>query len=368
MKFDALVQQLEVNPAHTSLAVQPDLNPDIFQAAAIEQATLGSVTFIEGTSYAQKLTQTQASAVILPQLLNLQQTATQQGIAWVSTPQPRLLFAQALALFYQPWMIAPGIHPTAVIDETAQVGTAVAIGAYVVIQAGVKVGDGVCIHPHTTLYAAAEIGAHTILHAHCVIHERTVVGEDCVIHSGAVIGAEGFGFVPTAQGWVKMPQSGRTVLEDGVEVGCNTTIDRPAVGETKIGRGTKIDNLVQVGHGCQIGQHCVLVSQVGLAGGVQVGDHVVLAGQAGVSEKLKIGAGAIVSAKAGVIQNVAAGETVSGFPAMPHGLWLRTSVLLRRLPTLWQRQERCATTQSVPESGAEKHQGRSVQAGRGVSN
>jgi UDP-3-O-[3-hydroxymyristoyl] glucosamine N-acyltransferase len=339
MKFEALVQQLGVNSVHTSLATQPELNPDILNAAAVEQAHLGSVTFIERAAYAHWLTQTQASVMILPQQSELQQTATQQGLAWISTDQPRLMFAQVLALLYQPWRVAPGIHPTAVIDQTAEVGTAVAIGAYVVIQAGVKIGDGVCIHPHTTLYAAAEIGARTVLHAHCVIHERTVVGEDCVIHSGAVIGAEGFGFVPTAQGWVKMPQAGRTILEDEVEVGCNTTIDRPAVGETRIGRGTKIDNLVQVGHGCQIGPHCVLVSQVGLAGGVHVGDHVVLAGQAGVSEKLKIGPRAIVSAKAGVIQDVAAGETVSGFPAMPHSLWLRTSVLLRRLPTLWLRSE-----------------------------
>ncbi|MGB8697927.1 MAG: UDP-3-O-(3-hydroxymyristoyl)glucosamine N-acyltransferase, partial [Thermosynechococcaceae cyanobacterium] len=171
------------------------------------------------------------------------------------------------------------------------------------------------------------------------LHERSQIGKDCVIHSGVVIGGEGFGFVPTATGWFKMPQSGHVVLEDAVEVGSNSTIDRPSVGETRIGQGTKIDNLVQIGHGCQIGSHCVLVSQVGLAGGVRLGDHVILAGQAGVAEKMSIGSGAIITAQAGVIQDVAAGEIVSGTPAMPNKLWLRTSLLLRRLPELFQKGE-----------------------------
>jgi UDP-3-O-[3-hydroxymyristoyl] glucosamine N-acyltransferase len=152
-----------------------------------------------------------------------------------------------------------------------------------------------------------------------------------------VIGAEGFGFVPTAAGLVKMPQSGQTVLEDRVEVGCNCAIDRPAVGETRIGEGTKLDNLVQVGHGCQIGKHCILVSQVGLAGGVQVDDRAILAGQVGIAEKVKIGAGAIVTAQSGVMQDVSPGDMVSGYPAMPNKLWLKTSALMKRLPELLKR-------------------------------
>jgi UDP-3-O-[3-hydroxymyristoyl] glucosamine N-acyltransferase len=276
--------------------------------------------------------------VILPQQPeSLQTTATERGIAWIVTTQTRLVFAQTLALFYQPWQPEAIIHPTAVIDPTVTLGTEVAVGAHVTLEAGCKIGNNVCIYPNVVVYPGVEIGDRTILHANCVIHERVVIGQDCMIHSGAVIGSEGFGFVPTATGWVKMQQSGRVVLEDGVEVGCNSTIDRPSVGETRIGKGTKIDNLVQIAHGCQIGQHCVLVSQVGLAGAVQLGDGVVIAGQSGVIEKIKIGARAIVTAKTAVFQDVEAGQTVSGIPAVPNKLWLRTTVLIRRLPELFRK-------------------------------
>jgi UDP-3-O-[3-hydroxymyristoyl] glucosamine N-acyltransferase len=335
MNFQDLVRRLDLSKEQTSLGESPSLNPELLGVAAIQQACKGTVSFIESSAFAHWISDTHASVLILPQKLDLTQAVLERGIAWIATENPRLLFAQVLGLFYQPWQPDPAIHPTAVIDPTAQVGMGVFIGAHGAIQSGVKVGDGVCIHANAVIYPGVEIGDRTILHANCAIHERSIIGQDCTIHSGAVIGSEGFGFVPTATGWFKMPQSGRVVLEDGVEVGCNTTIDRPAVGETRIGAGTKIDNLVQVGHGCQIGQNCILVSQVGLAGAVELGDRVVLAGQVGVSEKIKVGTGAIATGKAGIIQDVAAGETVSGFPAIPHKLWLRLSVLMRRLPELF---------------------------------
>jgi UDP-3-O-[3-hydroxymyristoyl] glucosamine N-acyltransferase len=275
--------------------------------------------------------------LILPQDAALQKVADERMIAWISAAQPRLLFAQALGLFYQPWQPEPMIHATAVIHPSVTMGKNVAIGANVTVQAGATLGDGVCLHPNVVIYPEVRIGDCTVLHANCAIHERAVLGRNCVIHSGAVIGAEGFGFVPTATGWYKMPQSGRTVLEDEVEVGCNSAIDRPAVGETRIKKGTKIDNLVQIGHGCQVGQNCILVSQVGLAGAVQLGDRVILAGQSGVTEKLTLGDRVIVTAKSAVFQDVAEGETVSGIPAMPNKLWLRTSLLIRRLPELFRR-------------------------------
>jgi UDP-3-O-[3-hydroxymyristoyl] glucosamine N-acyltransferase len=157
-----------------------------------------------------------------------------------------------------------------------------------------------------------------------------------VIHSGAVIGAEGFGFVPTSTGWFKMEQSGCTVLEDGVEVGCNSTIDRPAVGETRVARNTKIDNLVQIGHGCQVGQNCALAAQVGMAGGVKVGNRVILAGQVGIANQAKIGDGAIATAKAGIHNDVEPGAIVSGIPAVPHKLFLKASAVYNRLPEMYQ--------------------------------
>ncbi len=338
LEFKELVRQLGIAEGQTSLAQRPQLNPRVVGVAAIDQAQQGMVSFIEGATLAHWVKTTQASAIILPlQSDALCHTADQRGIAWMISKQPRLSFAQVLALFYQPWRPEAAIHPTAAIDPTVTLGDRVAVAAHVTIQAGCRIGDGVCIHPHVVLYPDVHIGDRTVLHANCTIHERTAIGQDCVIHSGAVIGAEGFGFVPTATGWFKMQQSGRVVLEDGVEVGCNSAVDRPAVGETRIGKGTKIDNLVQVAHGCQIGQHCVLVSQVGLAGAVQLGDRVMIAGQSGVVEKVKLGAGVIVTAKTAVFKDVAEGQTVSGIPAMPHQIWLRTAVLLRRLPELFRR-------------------------------
>jgi UDP-3-O-[3-hydroxymyristoyl] glucosamine N-acyltransferase len=338
MDFQELVSRLKLSPEQTSLGQNSTLNPIVTGISSVDRAQAGDLAFIEGPSFAHWAAKTHASALILPQQnLTLQKVAEENAIAWISTDQPRLLFAQALGLFYRPWQPEPLIHATAVIHPSVAIGKDVAIGANVVVQAGVSLGDGVCLHPNVVIYPEVRIGDRTVLHANCAIHERAVLGRNCVIHSGAVIGAEGFGFVPTATGWYKMPQSGRTVLEDEVEVGCNTTIDRPAVGETRVKQGTKIDNLVQIGHGCQVGQNCILVSQVGLAGAVHLGDRVILAGQSGVSEKLTLGDRVIVTAKSAVFQDVAAGETVSGIPAMPNKLWLRTSLLIRRLPELFRR-------------------------------
>ena len=277
MKFSELVQKLGEAAGKDSLTFTTgDL--EITGVAQIEEATLGTLSYIEGAKYASELEKTAASAVILPMDDALQAKANQRGIAWIAGHNPRLLFAQTIALFYQPFQPAPEIHPTAVIHPSAEIGSKVYIGAHVVIQAGVKIGSGVCIHPNVVIYPEVQIGDNTVLHANCTIQERTLIGANCVIHSGAVIGGEGFGFVATPSGWFKMQQSGRTVLEEGVEVGCNSNIDRPAVGETRIGRNTKIDNLAQIGHGCKVGTNCALSGQVGLAGGVKLGNNVILAG------------------------------------------------------------------------------------------
>ncbi|NJO20492.1 MAG: UDP-3-O-(3-hydroxymyristoyl)glucosamine N-acyltransferase [Spirulinaceae cyanobacterium RM2_2_10] len=200
----------------------------------------------------------------------------------------------------------------------------------------VKVGDRACIQANVTIYPEVEIGENTLLHANCTIHERTQIGADCVIHSGAVIGGEGFGFVPTPTGYFKIEQSGYVVLETGVEVGSNSTIDRPTVGETRVGRGVKIDNLVQIGHGSTIGANTVMAAQVGMAGGVKVGRNVVLAGQVGIANQAEIGDGAIATAKAGVHNDIAPGAIVTGIPALPHALFLKASAVYRRLPEIYQ--------------------------------
>jgi UDP-3-O-[3-hydroxymyristoyl] glucosamine N-acyltransferase len=335
MKFNQVVEKLgEINGR--SLPSQFAENPEIASIAAVHDARSTQISYIDGGKSTAQIHTTQASALILPKNADLQTIATERGIAWVEAPNPRLMFAQAIALFYQPFQPKSEIHPTAVIHPTATLGDAVAIGAHVVIQANVVIGNQVCIHPNVVVYPDVQIGDRAVLHANCTIHERTQMGADCVIQSGAVIGAEGFGFVPIQTGWYKMPQSGFVVLEEGVEVGCNTTIDRPAVGDTRIGKQTKLDNLVHIGHGCQIGFGCAFAGQVGLAGGVKVGDRVILAGQVGVANEVEIGSGAIASSKAGITSSVAPGETVSGFPHLPHKLFLKASVLMSRLPEMYQ--------------------------------
>ena len=336
MKFSEIVEKLSDAVVCNSLTSHPDLNPDITSVAPIETASPGTLSYIEGGKFAPMVGNTTASVLVLPLNEALQTQAAERGIAWIASSDPRLLFAKAIALFYKPFQPAPEIHPTAVIHPSAEIGKDVYIGAHVVIQPGVKIGNDVCIHPNVVLYPDVQIGDRTVLHANCTIHERTRIGADCVIHSGAVIGGEGFGFVPTAQGWLKMQQSGCTVLEDGVEVGCNTTIDRPAVGETRVGRNTKIDNLVQIGHGCQIGQNCAFAGQAGMAGGVQIGNNVILAGQSGIANQAKIGDGAIASAKAGIHNDVEAGAIVSGIPALPHKHFLKVAAVYSRLPELYQ--------------------------------
>lgn len=334
MRFSQIVTALEDQVTASSLDENVGLDPDITELGAIQEAQSHQLSYVEGPKFAKYLASTDAGALIIPSDKTLQERATGRGLAWVSVKDPRLVFARAIALFYQPYKQPEEIHPTAVIHPTAQIGEAVAIGAHAVVGQNAKVGDRASIHPNVVVYPDATIGSGTILHANCVIHERTQIGENCVIHSGAAIGSEGFGFVPTAEGWEKMHQSGITVLEDGVEIGCNSTVDRPAVGETRIGRNTKIDNMVHIGHGCQVGQGVAMAAQVGMAGGVTIGNRVILAGQVGVANQAKVGDGVIASAKSGIHSDVSAGATVSGMPAMPHQDYLRVAIISKRLPEI----------------------------------
>jgi UDP-3-O-[3-hydroxymyristoyl] glucosamine N-acyltransferase len=334
MKFSEIVSRL--NATNHSLNVNPAQNPEISGAASLNQSTFSNISYIEGGKFIKVLSSTAASALILPEDEKLQIQAMNQGIAWISTPNPRLLFAQVIGIFYQPYRPQPEIHPTAVIHPTAKLGNDIYIGPYVVIQPEVEIGDNVVIHPHVVIYPQVKIGDRTTLHANCTIHERSQIGKDCVIHSGAVIGSEGFGFVPTHSGWFKMEQSGYTVLADGVEIGCNSAVDRPSVGETRVGEQTKIDNLVQIGHGCEIGTGCAIAGQAGMAGGVTLGNRVILAGQSGIANQVHIGDGAIASAQAGIHNDIAPGEIVSGSPAMPHKIYLKVAATYGRLPEIYQ--------------------------------
>lgn len=336
MKFSELLENLDLSDASHSLSIAPTCNPEITGVAPLDEAVAGTLSYVEGVRFGAMIAKTGASVLILPAGETWQQQATERGIAWIATAQPKLIFAKAIRYFYQPFSPAAGIHSTAVIDAAATIGEGVYIGPHAVIAAGVTVGDFACIHANAVIYPGVTIGERTILHANCTIHERSQIGRDCVIHSGAVIGAEGFGFVPTREGWFKLEQSGCVVLEDGVDIGCNSTIDRPAMGVTRIGRNTKLDNLVHIAHNCQIGENCAFAAQVGLAGGVKVGNGVILAGQVGVANQVQIGDGAIASAQTGIYGDVAPREVVSGSPAVPNKLYLKVSAIYKRLPEIYQ--------------------------------
>lgn len=333
MKLSQLIEILG-DRGYTSLAWGGDPNLELVGVSPIAEALPETISYIESPRYSHYLAQTAAHALVIPGDPGIQQMVEDRGLAWVVSETPRLLFAAVIGVFYQPFRPQPGIDPTAIVPEGVTLGEGVAIGPHAVLYPGVTVGDGVCIGPNVVVYPGATLGAGSILYGNCVIQERTQLGEGCVIHSGAVSGGEGFGFVPTAQGWVKMEQSGRVVLEEGVEVGANSTIDRPAMGETRVGANTKIDNLVHIGHGCTIGRNCALAAQVGLAGGVQLGDHVILAGQVGVANQATIGTGAIASSKSGIHGNVEPGAVVSGYPAISNRLWLKAVAVYNRLPEL----------------------------------
>ena len=208
------------------------------------------------------------------------------------------------------------------------------MGPRVCIGEGSRLGADCIVHPGVVIYNNVVVGDGCELHANAVLHPGSRLGRGCVVNSNAVVGSEGFGFVPTAKGWRKMPQTGHVVLEDRVEVGSGTTIDRPSVGETRIGAGTKIDNLVQIGHGVTTGRGCAFASQVGIAGSARIGHGVILAGQVGVANRAVVGDRAIASSKSGIHGDVAPGEVVSGFPAIPNRLWLRCSAAFSKLPEM----------------------------------
>ena len=311
---------------------QDPTETDVRGVAGIESAGSTDVTFIDNPKYAGFAQTTRAAAVIV---------APEFGPVPLPTLRirnPYLAFARAITLFYQPPAYPPGIHPTAAISPDAKIGERAHIGAYVVVSDGCVIGNGAVLLPHVVLYPGVIVGDRFFAHAHAIVRENCRVGDDVVLQNGAVVGADGFGFAKNNEGrWIKIPQSGPAVLEDGVEVQANACIDRASVGETRIGSGAKIDNLVQVGHGSSVGENTLLCAQVGLAGSTKVGRGVILAGQVGVAGHLTIGDGAIATAQTGIPSDVAPGAVVSGYPAMDNRAWLRTVAAVNRLPELFRK-------------------------------
>jgi len=295
----------------------------------IEQAGPGELTFVSNPKYAAAARTTKASAVIVAE------DFPAIPAAMLRAKDPYLTFARALELFHPPLRYAAGVHPTAVVAASAKIGPNAHIGPYVVIGEDVEIGTNAVLLAHVVIYRGARIGNDFFAHAHAVVRENCRIGNHVILQNGVVVGADGFGFAKTAEGrWHKIPQPAPAVIGDDVEVQANSCIDRASVGETSIGRGVKIDNLVQVGHGSQVGEDALLCAQVGLAGSTDIGNKVLLLGQVGVVGHCKVGENAIVTPQSGVAHDIAAGALVSGSPAVDHKAWLKYSAILPRLPAI----------------------------------
>lgn len=301
---------------------------EITGAAGLDEATEGHVTFLANPRYTPRVNTTRASAIYLNE-----DATTEREIAILRTKDPYLAYTRALRIFYPELEFEPSIHPTAVIDPTARLAAnGVAVGAHSVIGRNVQIGPGVTIHPNVTVYDDVTIGNGSVIHSGVALRERTVIGERVIVHNNSVIGCDGFGYAKDEERrWLKIPQAGRVVIEDDVEIGAGTTIDRASVGESRIGRGSKIDNLVQIGHSCTVGEDSLLCAQVGLAGSSHIGSRVILAGQAGVAGHLKIGDDVVLTAKSATSHDIPAGKVISGIPAFDNRDWLRSTAAFRRL-------------------------------------
>ncbi len=303
--------------------------------AALDDATASDATFFGNALYLPALRVSQAGVALVPE--DFSEPLPQVG-AVVGVAHPSLAFAQVVAVLQPPLPpAAAGIHATAVIDPAATVGRDVCIQAYVVIESGARIADGVHLGAHAFVGRESAIGAHSLIHPHVTIRERVQIGERCIVHSGSVLGGDGFGFETVNGKHVKIPQVGGVEIGNDVEIGACVAIDRARFGMTRIGDGTKIDNLVQIAHNVVIGPGCLVVAQVGISGSTHLGKYVVLAGQVGVVGHIKIGDGAIVGAQSGVSKNVAAGEKVFGSPAEPMRTATETLARVRRLPKLMER-------------------------------
>lgn len=307
----------------------PDAQADITGIAAIETAQSGQITFISNAKYAASAKTTRASAIIVSENFPALDKPT------LRTRNPQYAYLRASELFYQPPVYPRGTHATAVIHPSAKIGPGASIGACVVIEADVKIGANCTLLPHVVIYRGTSIGNNFFAHSHVSIRENSEIGDNVILHNGVVIGSDGFGFAKDDGGrWQKIPQAGKVILEDEVEVQANCCIDRASLGETRIGRGTKIDNLVHVAHNCVVGENSMLCSQVGLAGSTELGKNVLLAGQVGVAGHCKLGDGVIVTAQSGTHGDIEPGKMISGSPAFDHKQWRRSVAIFSRLPEL----------------------------------
>ena len=330
-----------------------DAELEVTGVKGIEEAGPTEITFVANPRYAGLARRTRAAAVLVePEFQEI-------AAATLRIQNPYLAFSRALAFFYQPPVYSPGIHPTAVIDPTAEIGEGAHIGAYVVVGPRVRIGAHATLLPHVVLYPGVHAGTHLFAHAHAVVRENCVLGDHVTLENGAIVGSDGFGFAKNESGhWEKIPQSGPVRLGSRVDVQANACIDRATVGATEIGDGTKVDNLVQVGHGSRVGENTLLCSQTGLAGSSVVGNDVILAGQTGIAGHCTVGDGVILTAQSAVSHDVPPGKMISGSPGFDNRVWLRAVTIFQRLPELLKRLDRVEkklAAQAPPESAPDRN-------------
>jgi len=314
-------------------------------AAGLDIATRGQITFLANPKYTAQIKETTASAIFL----NEKEPIERPDLAVLRARDPYLAYTRALRLFVPEPKYAPFIHHLSSIDETAKVASDVSIDAFVVIGKNCVIESGVKIFPHATIYDGAKIGAGSVIHSGVAIRENCEVGANCIIHNNTTIGSDGFGYAKDEnKAWLKIPQTGNVVLEDDVEIGANTAIDCASVGETRIKKGAKIDNLVQIGHSCTIEEDALICSQTGLAGSSVIGKRVVLAGQVGIAGHLRVGDDVVITAKSATSHDVEAGKIISGVPAFDNRDWLRSIAAFRRLG------EMARTVRDLQKKSAEK--------------
>lgn len=324
----------------------PDV--EITGVAAIEDATPGTVTVLADKRLESYLAGTHASAVLVGP------DGPRGSGPVLRVAHPWVAFTRVMELFHPPRRPPAGVHPTAVVAASAALGPGAFVGPYVVVGEDVRIGRDAVLHAHVTLYRGVRIGDDFTAHAGTVVREEVVIGDRVTLHAGSVIGSDGFGFVPLRDGHRKIPQVGTVILEDDVEVGANATIDRATLGATRIGRGTKLDNMVMIGHGSQLGPGCLLAAQVGLAGSMRLGTGVMMGGQAGASGHFVIGDGAQIAAQSGVHREVPAGGVYGGYPAIEVRRWRRVVNALPRLPEVFRRLRRVEKAMGLGSGGADE--------------
>ena len=312
-----------------------DGDVEVVDVASVEDAPPGTLTFLADRRHAAKLSGCRAAAVILPP------DAPDVAIPSLRAAHPYVAFVAAVELFHPPPPRPDAaVHPTAVIASSARLGPGAWVGPHVVVGDGVTIGRDATLHAGVTIYDRVSIGDGFTAHARAVVRDGVRIGDRVVLHAGAVVGSDGFGYLPLPDGNRKIPQIGTVVLEDDVEIGANATVDRAALGATIVGRGTKIDNLVQVAHGCRIGPGCLIAAQVGVSGGTTLGARVMVGGQVGFAGHQQVGDGAQFAAKSGVHGDVPAGMVYAGYPATDVRTWRRGAAALARLPDLFRRLRR----------------------------